>query len=642
MIAFIPAPGSTAAGPPIYPDLRTSPPSNLYFEQGWDGVWRLRFANTVSNHGGPLEITVDSGKRIYQNVYDALWGGNIVSITRVGSDLIFHPTHNHFHFADFARYDLLVRDSRGAYRRSPRQSQKTTFCILDYQRVNAPGPSSPQYTTCGANYQGLSAGWGDTYTADLPDQWIVLGSSRLADGDYAIRSTADPYNKLRESNEQNNEGVLYFSVRGGQIQASGQPPYCQATPESAPVGAPVTLSCERFGSSEAVDIRWGGPSTTPLQTVLSTAGGRVEATVIIPEGGIGNHYIIATGQTSANQAAAIFNTAPSMTRQHWNRVVGSTTSVTLRGWSPGELVTVTFNVSPGSNPVVGSTFVDSLGSGSTTITIPVSTIGRHDITAIGSDSNRTAKAAINVNPSIQIIPATANTGESVGISLRGYAARENVSISVNGETIGQVQTSWSGSTTSSTSTVTVPASIAVGVHTLTATGLSSGGTSTTSLEVTGVSLAEEPVEGVGTPEPVDLPVDSGTPSADPTGVATDPIPTEEPANSAPVANAGPDQTIEDLDGDGFAEILLDGTRSFDPEGAPVSVVWTVPDGTDDDLEADELSTELNPRVMLPLGTTIVTLTVTDDAGNVDTDEVTITIVAATVDTVDAAGTPTGE
>jgi hypothetical protein len=642
MLAFIPAPGSTAAGPPLYPDLRTPPPFNLYFEQGYDGQWRLRFANTVSNHGGPLEITVDSNKRIYQNVYDALWGGSIVSSTRVGSDLIFHPTHNHFHFADFARYDLLVKDSRGAYRRSPRQSQKTTFCILDYQRVNAPGPSSPGYTTCGAQVQGLSAGWGDTYMADLPDQWIVLGSSRLANGDYAIQSTADPYNKLRETDESNNQGIVYFSVQNGQIVATGQPPTCRTSPESAPVGAIVSLTCERFGNSEPVDIRWGGPSTTPLQTVNSTGAGRVDAMVTIPEGGIGNHYIIATGQNSGTVAASIFNTSPSITRQFWNRVVGSTTGVTLRGWSPGELVTVTFNTAPGSNPQVGSTVVDSLGSGSLQITIPVTTIGRHDITATGSSSGRSATAVINVNPSSLLVPTTASSGEQVGLSLRGYASRESVRLTINGNEIGRVQASASGSTTASSARVTLPATLAIGTYTVVSTGVNSGGSSSASIEIVGISLAEEPTQPPATPEPEGTPASVETPSGNPDETPTETPSSETPVNMAPTANAGPDQSIEDADADGFAEVLLDGTRSVDPEGDVLNVVWTLPDGDDLDLDADEIATGLSPTVRLPVGITTVTLKVTDAAGNIATDEVKITVISAADAESSLAGTPTGE
>jgi hypothetical protein len=167
--------GGPAAGPPLYPDLQTLAPGGLYIERGSDGRFRLRFDNTVGNYGGRLELTVDGARNIYQNVYDQYSGGSRALQQRVSSDLIYHPEHNHFHFKDFARYELLKQDRAGVYRPTSRRGSKTSFCILDYERMTTSGPAYAQYTTCGATIQGLSAGWGDTYYAGLPEQWIDLG-----------------------------------------------------------------------------------------------------------------------------------------------------------------------------------------------------------------------------------------------------------------------------------------------------------------------------------------------------------------------------------------------------------------------------------------------------------------------------------
>ena len=47
--------------------------------------------------------------------------------------------------------------------------------------------------------QGLSPGWGDTYDYYRPEQWIDLGQGKLADGQYVLRSVADPLNMVYES-----------------------------------------------------------------------------------------------------------------------------------------------------------------------------------------------------------------------------------------------------------------------------------------------------------------------------------------------------------------------------------------------------------------------------------------------------------
>jgi hypothetical protein len=128
----------------------------------------------------------------------------------VASDLIYHPTHNHFHFQNFALYQLLQKDAKGIYRYTSRRGSKTSFCILDTAKVAAIGSGTSLYTTCGNRWQGLSPGWGDVYMAGLPEQWIDLGTSCPADGDYAILSTADSLNLLLETNDANNSATTFF------------------------------------------------------------------------------------------------------------------------------------------------------------------------------------------------------------------------------------------------------------------------------------------------------------------------------------------------------------------------------------------------------------------------------------------------
>lgn len=213
--------------PTLYPNLRTLPVSNLSFDRHPDdsATWILRFANSVWNAGeGRLELesdidSTDMPKPIFQNLYDAPVGGNLTERKRVARDFIFHPQHNHFHFADFAEYQLLGQNSSGNYQPVKTEGVKTSYCIMDTWRIE--GDASSQYTTCNADRQGLSPGWADTYRADLYDQWVVLGDQLLPDGEYAVRSTADPEGLLDEGGgerEQDNTAMKYFTVAGGAIQ----------------------------------------------------------------------------------------------------------------------------------------------------------------------------------------------------------------------------------------------------------------------------------------------------------------------------------------------------------------------------------------------------------------------------------------
>lgn len=89
----------------------------------------------------------------------------------------------------------------------------------------------------------------------------------------------------------------------------------------------------------------------------------------------------------------------------------------------------------------------------------------------------------------------------------------------------------------------------------------------------------------------------------------------EPSNQVPMANAGMDQTVEQTSRDG-AEVMLDGLGSSDPDGDALTYSWTWD---------TETATGVNPTVLLPLGTTSVTLVVNDGTENSLSDQVSITV-----------------
>ena len=96
-----------------------------------------------------------------------------------------------------------------------------------------------------------------------------------------------------------------------------------------------------------------------------------------------------------------------------------------------------------------------------------------------------------------------------------------------------------------------------------------------------------------------------------------------PGNQPPVANAGPDQTMADSDGDGLQAVTLYGIGSSDADGTIVSYVWN--EG------ATKLATGATPIVTLPVGTHTLTLTVTDDGALSSTDTTVITVTQPAAD-----------
>lgn len=214
------------AGPALYPDLRTLVPADLRFDELDGGTHVLRFTNTVWNAGeGRLELQAptaaqgDGGEELYQNLYDAPIGGKRVGRRRVNGTIVYHDSHAHYHFADFASYQLLERDDAGDYQQIG-HSAKTSFCITD--NFLFAGDLPRQYSSCNQERQGLTPGWRDTYRWDFDEQWVELENGPLPGGEYGLRSIADPSGLLDEGGggrEEDNAATAYFTVaEDGTIQ----------------------------------------------------------------------------------------------------------------------------------------------------------------------------------------------------------------------------------------------------------------------------------------------------------------------------------------------------------------------------------------------------------------------------------------
>ena len=98
--------------------------------------------------------------------------------------------------------------------------------------------------------------------------------------------------------------------------------------------------------------------------------------------------------------------------------------------------------------------------------------------------------------------------------------------------------------------------------------------------------------------------------------------TDEIVNIPPSADAGEDQTVEMVSTFG-AEVMLDGSQSFDEEGCSLMYVWSWDTGT---------ATGITPTIELPYGENEVTLTVSDGK-DTDTDTVIVTVTDSTAPNV---------
>ena len=130
-----------------------------------------------------------------------------------GTDLVIgapgsHPElfeydacHGHYHFHGWAQYNL--RDGAGQLVAGGR---KIGFCIEDFNKVDS--GAGPAKFDC--NYQGLSTGWGDTYSSTLEGQWIDI--TNIPSGTYTLEIVVDPDLHFDETNESNNVGTMSVTI----------------------------------------------------------------------------------------------------------------------------------------------------------------------------------------------------------------------------------------------------------------------------------------------------------------------------------------------------------------------------------------------------------------------------------------------
>lgn len=244
---------ASAGAAPKFPDLRPQPAADLLLSTALlngENHYIIRFSSYMANAGeGPMELhgsprlppntNFDPNRPLSGDTFDVdqfVYDDAGVEMHRIGV-FYFHqaPGHDHFHFEDFARYELWTKR---AYERAAAngfssgqplvKSKKISFCLQDSAPVADNAAAVPTYRTvpCSPVMQGISVGWADLYDWTLDDQWVDVGTHALADGTYVLRIVGDPTNKIYESpgkadpareSEPANTSARYFTIVDGRL-----------------------------------------------------------------------------------------------------------------------------------------------------------------------------------------------------------------------------------------------------------------------------------------------------------------------------------------------------------------------------------------------------------------------------------------
>jgi hypothetical protein len=195
----------------------------------------LRLTNGIANTGdGPwhleplTEVTGDGGTTTaVQVVWDTLRGPSDATSQRVcevpTTRFEFHPAHNHWHIGSVARFGVHHADDDGTggdvgsavvNDRGESQSFKTTFCLIDWVRIDG-RKKTPDvtYWACDrtAPYQGVSVGWIDQYHHSLEGQEVDLTGA--PEGIYYLVVHVNNDGVFVESREDDNVAWRSFRLR---------------------------------------------------------------------------------------------------------------------------------------------------------------------------------------------------------------------------------------------------------------------------------------------------------------------------------------------------------------------------------------------------------------------------------------------
>jgi hypothetical protein len=287
----------------LRPDLQAFPAFDLAVVPDGGGGHRLIFAALTWNGGdGPLELvareTGGSPGSEVQNVYQRVFYDDGSYTEHLAGTFEYHPLHAHFHFENYALYTLQLAAAPG---QSQRTGSKTTFCVIDTNRIDHKLPGAPKrsvYRWCNDDVQGMSVGWGDEYGSHLAGQEIDV--TGLAADDYTLTIEVDPKAKLDETNESDNTScvLLHIDVASQSVDilnasgcsAPGGGEVVVSTVEPAAVArgsvTPVTVTGSGFEAGMALSFENGsGPRPTASDVVIDANTDTITAYVTAKDGG---------------------------------------------------------------------------------------------------------------------------------------------------------------------------------------------------------------------------------------------------------------------------------------------------------------------------------------------------------------------
>jgi hypothetical protein len=221
-IAVTDVPTMNTPDPNTIPDLAALPAWGMSVNYN-DGREYLTFGATVWN-AGPSALVVEGFRRPNSSIMDAYEYftryGKRIGRKKVGTmEYDARVGHQHWHFHDFATYELLDENQA-----NPVRSGKEAFCLANTDAIDLLVHNAKWRlnfddlgSVCGNSSstfvrEALSVGYGDTYSQARPGQAFDI--TDLPNGTYYIRISANPLHRLADHNSTNDVSVRQVVLHG--------------------------------------------------------------------------------------------------------------------------------------------------------------------------------------------------------------------------------------------------------------------------------------------------------------------------------------------------------------------------------------------------------------------------------------------
>jgi lysyl oxidase len=242
----------------------------------------LRFDNDIRNLGpGTLKLRFNWTTNWLQDCQmeqeiDVVGG---TPIDRNAGPCEFHAEHAHFHYMNMANYGLYaVRADGMPAATATATGIKLGYCAIDvdnwsfglsaakqharvysFPTCNVPNTPPSGSDTNVWEYMGISPGWGDIYTWDLPGQYIDV--TNVPDGTYELVSRANPDGGLVEGATGLETGVTCIRISGTTVTEVKEFPSQSNTAPLPRCGG--TVKTETFSSVEELNAPTSAQNASP-------------------------------------------------------------------------------------------------------------------------------------------------------------------------------------------------------------------------------------------------------------------------------------------------------------------------------------------------------------------------------------------